>query len=91
MSMEGEELNRRLARLEDTDDKINERLSYLSDLISRLSQLVEIHSNLAPEVQQMRIDLSNAKLIQRGFTWVVGATGASGIAITMTFLSERFL
>jgi len=91
MSTEGRDLNRRLERLELADDKIYEKLNQLSELIIRQSQLVEIQSNLAPEVQQLRIDLSNAKLIQRGFVWVVGATGTSGIAITMTFLAERLL
>jgi len=91
MSTEGNDLNRRLERLEMADDKIYEKLNQLSELIIRQSQLVEIQSNLAPEVQQLRIDLSNAKLIQRGFVWVVGATGTSGIAITMTFLAERLL
>jgi len=91
MSEEGSDLRRRLDRLEAADDKIHEKLNKLSELIVRQSQLVEIHSNLAPEVQQLRIDLSNAKLIQRGFVWVVGATGTSGIAITMTFLAERLL
>jgi len=91
MSTEGRDLNRRLERLEQADDKIYEKLNQLSELIIRQSQLVEIQSNLAPEVQQLRIDLSNAKLIQRGFVWVVGATGTSGIAITMTFLAERLL
>jgi len=91
MSTEGRDLNRRLERLELADDKIYEKINQLSELIIRQSQLVEIQSNLAPEVQQLRIDLSNAKLIQRGFVWVVGATGTSGIAITMTFLAERLL
>jgi hypothetical protein len=91
MSEGGSDLGRRLDRLEKADDKIHEKLNKLSELIVQQSQLVEIHSNLAPEVQQLRIDLSNAKLVQKGFIWVVGATGTSAIAIALAFLAERLL
>jgi len=85
------EVKRRLVRLEDSDVKREERLAQLSELITSLAQLVELHSALAPEVQQMKIDLSNAKLIQKGYIWVTGVVASSSVAIVLTFLSERLL
>ena len=86
-----DEVRRRLARLELSEEKLEKRLTHMADILSRLSQLVEIHATIAPEVQQMRIDLSNAKLVQKGYIWVTGVVSSSAIAIALTFLSERLL
>ena len=75
MSEEGSDLSRRLDRLEAADDKIHEKLNKLSELIVQQSQLVEIHSNLAPEVQQLRIISVMQNLFRKGLYGLWGQLG----------------
>ena len=89
--MSNPDLNRRIELLENSNSELNNKIGHLLESTARLTQMVEIHANLAPEVHQLRVDLSNAKLIQKGFVWVTGVVATSGISIAVTFIAERFM
>lgn len=81
----------RLAQVSETDRSLTPKVGQLLEVVARLSQIAETNGPLSGEVHQLKVDMSNARLIQKAFIWVAVTTGGSAIAIAFSLLSERFL
>ena len=91
--MSEEDIHRRLGRLEKEQDKMEETLQALVLSTQRMGDLLEAQKaalpkleNLTEEMTSIKIQLSNAQLIQRGVMWLAGIIGSSAIVMAMTYL-----
>ena len=53
---------------------------------TRIERIESKLDRLGEAVQEMKIGLSNAQLVQKGVLWLGGAIGGSAVVMVMTFL-----
>jgi len=73
---------RRLARLEESDDKMREALQQLIVSTARLNEIVEQHNYLIPTVRRLETQAMNNSLVVLAVCW--SAVTCWGSAVTMT-------
>lgn len=94
--MAEEDVLRRLSRLEQEQDKTEEVLQQLVLSTQRMGDLLEAQKTclpkleaLAQELVQVKIELSNAQLIQKGVVWLGGIVASSAIVMALTFIFQK--
>ncbi len=84
------DIDRRLDRLEREQEKMEDVLQQLvlstGDLLEAQKKCLPKIEALTEEMTSVKIQLSNAQLIQRGVVWLAGIIGSSAIVMTMTYL-----
>ena len=87
------DIDRRLDRLEREQEKMEDVLQQLVLSTQRMGDLLEAQKKCLPKIEALteemtsvKIQLSNAQLIQRGVVWLAGIIGSSAIVMTMTYL-----
>ena len=86
--MTNDELGRRLDKLEGDYSDLNRTMSTLASDIAVISQVLRQNQEIAPRIKelekkshQLELDLSNARLVQKGFLWL--GTLIAGSVVTM--------
>lgn len=87
------EANRRIDRLEREHERLQHAVTDLVISTQRIGDLVEAQSKNTPkldflitEINAVKTELSNTKLVQKGFLWLAGIIGSSAITIAMAFV-----
>lgn len=90
--MSEEDIHRRLGRLEKEQDKMEEVLQQLVLSTQRMGDLLEVQKDYLPKIEALskemvtiKIQLSNAQLVQRGVMWLGGIIGSSAVVMGMTY------
>ena len=86
--MTNDELGKRLDKLEGDYSERNKTMSTLASDIAVISQVLKQNQELTPRVltlekknHELELDLSNARLVQKGFLWL--GTMVAGSVVTM--------
>jgi predicted nuclease with TOPRIM domain len=86
--MTNDELGKRLDKLEGDYSELNKTMSTLASDIAVISQVLKQNQELTPRVSalekknhELELDLSNARLVQKGFLWL--GTMVAGSVVTM--------
>lgn len=94
--MAEDDVLRRLDRLEHEQDKMEEVLQQLVLSTQRMGDLLESQKICLPKIDKLtnelvnvKIDLSNAQLIQRGVVWLAGIVASSAIVMAITFVFQK--
>lgn len=94
--MAEDDVLRRLDRLEHEQDKMEEILQQLVLSTQRMGDLLESQKTCIPKIEQLaselvnvKIDLSNAQLIQKGVVWLGGIVASSAIVMALTFIFQK--
>ena len=94
--MSEDDVLRRLDRLEFEQDKMEEVLQQLVLSTQRIGDLLEAQKlclpkidRLASELVNVKIDLSNAQLIQKGVVWLGGIIASSAVVMALTFIFQK--
>lgn len=89
--MTNDELGKRLDKLESEYSELNKTMSTLASDIAVISQVLKQNQELAPKVSRMEnsihaleLDLSNARLVQRGFLWLGSLLAGSVVTMGIT-------
>ena len=89
--MTNDELGKRLDKLEGDYSDLNRTMSTLASDIAVISQVLKQNQELAPRVASMEksihaleLDLSNARLVQRGFLWLGSLLAGSIVTMGIT-------
>ena len=87
---------RRLDRLEHEQDKMEEVLQQLVLSTQRMGDLLEAQKNVLPKIEvlgrelvDIKIELSNAQLIQKGVVWLGGIVASSAIVMALAFVFQK--
>ena len=87
---------RRLDRLEYEQDKMEEVLQQLVLSTQRIGDLLELQKDSLPKIAtvasalvDIRIELSNAQLIQKGVIWLGGIISSSAVVMTLTYVFQK--
>ena len=90
---EHHDIDRRLDKLEREQEKMEDILQQLVLSTTRMGDLLESQKAALPKIEHLteemtsvKIQLSNAQLIQRGVMWLAGIIGSSAIVMAMTYL-----
>lgn len=78
------EINRRLSRLEDSDDKMKDALNQLIISSTKTNQLVEQLGRLEPTIRELEIKANNNGLILNAIKWLVLAFMGSAVTVLTT-------
>lgn len=94
--MAEDDVLRRLDRLESEQDKMEEVLQQLVLSTQRMGDLLESQKICLPKIDKLsgelvnvKIDLSNAQLIQRGVVWLGGIVASSALVMALSFIFQR--
>jgi len=82
---------RRLARLEESDDKMREALQQLIVSTARLNEIVEQHNYLIPTVRRLETQAMNNSLVVSAVKWAAVTFLGSAITITMGLFMKGLL
>jgi histidinol dehydrogenase len=82
---------RRLARLEESDDKMREALQQLIVSTARLNEIVEQHNYLIPTVRRLETQAMNNSLVVSAVKWATVTFLGSAITITMGLFMKGLL
>lgn len=82
-----EDYERRIRRLEEEDQKKQDVLGQLVTNTAVMNATLDFLSKqLMPEVQVLKIELSNALLVIRAIKWLAMATGGSAVLMILAYL-----
>ena len=94
--MSEDDVLRRLDRLEFEQDKMEEVLQQLVLSTQRIGDLLEAQKLCLPKIERLagelvnvKIDLSNAQLIQKGVVWLGGIIASSAVVMALTFIFQK--
>lgn len=94
--MSEDDVLRRLDKLEKEQDKMEDVLQQLVLSTQRMGDLLEAQKTCLPKIEQLtnelvqvKIDLSNAQLIQKGVVWLGGIVASSAIVMALTFIFQK--
>lgn len=86
---------RRLDRLEHEQDKMEEVLQQLVLSTQRMGDLLESQSMCLPKIERLsnelvdvKINLSNSQLVQKGVVWLGGIVASAAIVMALAFLFQ---
>lgn len=87
------DIDRRLNKLEREQEKMEDILSQLVLSTTRMGDLLEAQKAALPKIEhltqeltEIKIQVSNAQLVQRGVIWLGGIIGSSAIVMAMTYV-----
>lgn len=88
-----QDATRRLDRLERDQDRVQKSVTELIISTQRIGDLVQAQNQALPRLEAitsdigvLKTEISNTKLVQRGFIWLAGIIGSSAVAMVMAFL-----
>lgn len=83
------QINRRLEKLEEADEKMKEALQELIISNTSMAKTLERLAELAPTVHQLELDNVNNQLTLGAIKWLAMAAGGSAVVMVMAFLFNR--
>lgn len=81
--MEDQDINRRLVKLEDADDKMKEALNQLIISTTTMQNTLERLDNLAPVVRKLEMDVANNKIVLSAVKWLALTVGGAAVSMTI--------
>lgn len=82
-----EDYERRIRRLEEEDQKKQDILGQLVTNTAVMNATLDLLSNqLMPEVQVLKIELSNALLVIKAIKWLAMTAGGSSVLMILAYL-----
>ena len=84
--MESQEVHRRLAKLEDADDKMKDALQQLIVSTTTMQNTLERLDNLAPVVRKLEMDVANNKIVLSAVKWLALTVGGSALSMAIGLL-----
>lgn len=94
--MAEDDVLRRLDRLESEQDKMEEVLQQLVLSTQRMGDLLEAQRACLPKIERLanelvdvKIDLSNSRLVQKGVVWLGSIVASTAIVMALTFLFQK--
>ena len=92
---DGDDLHRRVSKLEDQHDRLLESTQQLvvstrllTENITQLSDIIKELKALEPRIRQMEIDVNNNKLMSRALVWLGTTAGSAAVIMFITYLAN---
>lgn len=92
---DGDDLHRRVSKLEDQHDRLLESTQQLvvstrllTENITQLSDIIKELKALEPRIRQMEMDVNNNKLMSRALVWLGTTAGSAAVIMFITYLAN---
>ncbi len=92
---DGDELHRRVSKLEDQHDRLLESTQQLvvstrllTENITQMSEIIKELKALEPRIRQMEMDVNNNKLMSRALVWLGTTAGSAAVIMFITYLAN---
>jgi hypothetical protein len=92
---EGDDLHRRVTKLESQHDSLLESIQQLvvstrllAENITQMSEIIKELKALEPRIRQMEMDVNNNKLMSRALVWIGTTAGSAAVIMFITYLAN---
>jgi len=92
---DGDDLHRRVSKLEDQHDRLLESTQQLvvstrllTENITQMSEIIKELKALEPRIRQMEMDVNNNKLMSRALVWLGTTAGSAAVIMFITYLAN---
>lgn len=92
---DGDDLHRRVTKLESQHDKLLESTQQLvvstrllTENITQMSEVIKEMKSLEPRIRTIEMDVQNNKLIGRALLWLGTTAGSAAVIMFVTYLAN---
>jgi hypothetical protein len=92
---EGDDLHRRVTKLESQHDSLLESIQQLvvstrllAENITQMSEIIKELKALEPRIRTLEMDVNNNKLMSRALVWLGTTAGSAAVIMFITYLAN---